>query len=285
MKWLIAFVTCAMAGALQAAPGAKLLAPSSKWRVDYAKDMCVLLRTFGEGSDKVTVGFKPAPMSDQLELMVVKPAGGNARPAVGKASIGFGTAAPPIQASFMSTIAKGVALVRMDLSRRQLEPLKANAPLGISVRNRVNIVVDPQQFATAMEAVGKCERDLLRTWGMDEATLAAVTTRPKPIRSFEAHDYPDDALRLGHVGINSARVAIGADGSVTECKIVEPSGVPSLDKQTCVGLVKRGYAPARDANGKALPSVTFVRVTWLIEGASGYDYVDASPPAPIPSPN
>lgn len=282
MKGLF-FACLALSASAAAAPGIKPLAPSSKWSVDYARDMCVLLRTFGEGPDKVTIGFKPSPMSDQLELMVIKAAGGNARPAIGKANVGFGGAAPPIQASFMSTISKGLALVRLDLSRSELEPLRAMAPLAISVGNRVNIVVDPQQFAAAMEALAACERDLLKSWGMDEAALAAVATHPRPIRRFDANDYPDDALRMGHVGINAARLAVAADGSVTECRVIEPSGVPSLDRQTCVSLVKRGYQPARDAAGKPLSSVTFVRVTWLIEDASGYDYVDASPPAPMPA--
>ena len=35
------------------APPAKLLAPSGKWAVEYAKEMCVLNRAFGSGTDDI----------------------------------------------------------------------------------------------------------------------------------------------------------------------------------------------------------------------------------------
>src|SRR5687767_15906912 len=101
MKSLTMLAMLLQAGTAQAA-ATKLLAPSSKWNVDYSKDMCVLLRNFGEGAEKVTIGFKPSPMAETVRIMVVK-VGGTVRPASGKASLGFGGSSANLKPEFRST--------------------------------------------------------------------------------------------------------------------------------------------------------------------------------------
>lgn len=51
--------------AAQAAP----LQPSSKWNVDYGKDMCTVGRSFGD--DGVTFGFRPDGFAGQGGMLVV----------------------------------------------------------------------------------------------------------------------------------------------------------------------------------------------------------------------
>ena len=61
--WRCAVIAVLLAGNALAkpVPPAKLLTPSGKWAIEYAKDMCALNRKFGSGADEVLLAIKPAP--------------------------------------------------------------------------------------------------------------------------------------------------------------------------------------------------------------------------------
>lgn len=68
---------------------------------------------------------------------------------------------------------------------------------------------------------------------------------------FTADDYPTAAVRRDETGNVRARLAIGADGRVAGCRIVESSGSATLDQATCRILKSRArFTPAKDSNGR-----------------------------------
>jgi len=85
---------------------------------------------------------------------------------------------------------------------------------------------------------------------------------------FSADDYPATAQRNGEEGTVQARLDVNSQGRVERCSIIRSSGSASLDQVTCDVLRKRArFAPARDADGKAVPdSVVTPPVTWRLEG-------------------
>jgi len=85
---------------------------------------------------------------------------------------------------------------------------------------------------------------------------------------FSADDYPAVAQRNGEEGTVQARLDINARGRVERCSVIRSSGSASLDQVTCDVLRQRArFAPAHDANGKAVPdSVVTPPVTWRLEG-------------------
>ena len=56
---------------------------------------------------------------------------------------------------------------------------------------------------------------------------------------------------------------IDTTGRVTACRVVEPSGMPSLDAKACsIAVEKARYQPAIDASGQPTPTRKRLKVSW-----------------------
>lgn len=78
-------------------------------------------------------------------------------------------------------------------------------------------------------------------------------------------DYPDAAGDAGVEGSVLVLIYVGADGGVDDCRVERSSGNAELDWATC-RLVRRrfSYAPARDAQGRAVPDILGWNQDWWI---------------------
>ena len=78
-------------------------------------------------------------------------------------------------------------------------------------------------------------------------------------------DYPRQAGDDGAQGTVIVHFAVGVDGRVSGCKVVDTSGNDELDAATCRIVERRfRYEPARDASGLAVPDVTGWKEVWWI---------------------
>lgn len=66
----------------------------------------------------------------------------------------------------------------------------------------------------------------------------------QPQRWITSKDYPASSRRAKHDGVVGFKLEIGADGSVTDCAIVQSSGHVMLDKGTCDLLMERAQVQA-----------------------------------------
>ena len=72
--------------------------------------------------------------------------------------------------------------------------------------------------------------------------------------------------------LNLARITVGPDGKVNDCRIEATSGIPQLDQQTCAAIIKRArFQPARLADGKPIHSVYRRDFLWAAEDRFQYD--------------
>ena len=77
-------------------------------------------------------------------------------------------------------------------------------------------------------------------------------------------DYPPNASKFELGGITRFELAIGIDGRVANCVIMELSGVQALDVETCKLLKRRvRFFPATDANGQPTTGTFSSRVRWF----------------------
>lgn len=82
---------------------------------------------------------------------------------------------------------------------------------------------------------------------------------------FSTDDYPLQALRNLEQGTVAAVVRVGADGRVMDCIVVQSSGSPSLDLQTCRIIWTRArFEPARDGKGRPVESALRQRIRWQL---------------------
>lgn len=78
-------------------------------------------------------------------------------------------------------------------------------------------------------------------------------------------DYPTRDLRAGHTGTVRFRLAIDANGRVSDCTIVKSSGYTGLDEATCRNVSRRArFEPATDASGSQVAGSYAGTIRWVI---------------------
>ncbi|MCY7280077.1 MAG: energy transducer TonB [Sphingomonas bacterium] len=279
----IAALLLASGAAAKLAPPAKLLTPSGKWAVEYAKEMCVLNRKFGRGADEMLLAIKPAPNSDQARIIVLVKAA-KSRVRTGTATVRFSDGSVPGYAMASSGWANGMVLTAIDLPRSSLAPLVAGGKIAIRFGPGLNHEFAPTAMAPAMQALAKCERDLLKGWGMSEAAQDAIATMPKVeyTKLFKSQDYLIRLIEKGIQGSVGALLSVDSTGAVSACRAIESSRTVELDELTCAIFLKRArYEPAIDKSGKAVSALTYYRVNWMIEDGSSANYRIGNDPPPV----
>lgn len=94
---------------------------------------------------------------------------------------------------------------------------------------------------------------------------------------FTSRDYPRAAARLGAEGTVIARLAIGANGRVADCRVVESSGNADLDATTCRLILRRfRFEPARDAAGAPTTDIVDWEQPWSLARDGGPEAAEAA---------
>jgi protein TonB len=75
-------------------------------------------------------------------------------------------------------------------------------------------------------------------------------------------DYPDAARKLTQEVVTRFAVHVSAKGKVLGCRIIESSGSPSLDEETCKVFSRQKFKAARDADGKAVDGEYVRNMKW-----------------------
>lgn len=63
-------------------------------------------------------------------------------------------------------------------------------------------------------------------------------------------------LQRSHSGVIRLRYRIGIDGRVSDCTVLQSSGMPTFDRETCAHITERfRFKAALDAQGQPVPFV------------------------------
>lgn len=259
-----------LAAPAQAAPDAPL-APSSKWRMDYGRTQCQLLRTFGEGQDAVTLQFSMIDPEPPIELGLaargVPPTRGD-RPATLST-----TTVPSIQANAIGSGPSGpvAGILQFRPSKDLRKAIERDAAEGRLTRLDIDFVrgwgvalaLGPMKAPLA--ALDRCVDDLVASLGLDPAEQRARTQGPTPVGGaaqwFRPDDYP--FVLRGISGMVIIRAVVGADGRPTECAVAKAGGDPAFEALTCELLMKRArFTPATGAANNPISSYWTARVAW-----------------------
>ncbi|MEO7814509.1 MAG: TonB family protein [Sphingomicrobium sp.] len=94
---------------------------------------------------------------------------------------------------------------------------------------------------------------------------------------FNSDNYPFWALENWDEGVVRFRIDVDATGRATGCRIVAPSGVPTLDQPTCdLLLAKARFAPATDRRRKPMAGNYSRVVRWQTEQLAPWRVADRS---------
>ena len=101
------------------------------------------------------------------------------------------------------------------------------------------------------------------------------TFGPRPLHPdtwFERADYPPSARVDRKGGISRIALSIDAKGKPYRCAVVQSAGQDALDTKACELMLRRGhFIPAKDADGRPLPSRWSRSINWRMFGTDQPD--------------
>lgn len=242
------------------------LQPSSKWNVDYGKDMCTVGRSFGD--DGITFGFRPDGFAGQGGMLVLlQPAKSGARFHEFSQSIEVADGADPIKVSAKSHYIRErrSRVVTMVVNAEELGRLKTAESFAVPISGRQRIALAPGNFAAALAALDKCSDDLMGTHGVPMAEIAQATVRTTARRPERWFTYPSSSQMFGAEGRIVTLIAVSDQGKPTDCRILSQNAEHILAKSSCETIMRQGdFEPARNRGGEAIRSWTTMTITYQI---------------------
>src|SRR5213075_3160753 len=118
----------------------------------YAKSSCVISRAFGEGEARTLFGLKPAPNSESVRLLIIRPSP-RGRGSTGDAKVALSGGMIPEWAYYTTVTSNGVRVTSVDLPRSTLDPLAKGESITVKVDKYVNTRIRPTAFDKALAAL------------------------------------------------------------------------------------------------------------------------------------
>jgi hypothetical protein len=184
------------------------LAPVGNWNVEYAENMCILSHGFGTGLAEVTLGFRPWPMGERTEVVLISRDSTGTASRFGKgATLSLSSAGPRIEGDFWSfwLPKRKVRLLTLIVDQAALADLGSADSVTIAIPRGARVSVTlPRNTKAALKALDTCDDDLLREWGVDPDEKMKVATPAKALPNIadwiSNDDYPPEALRKSQQG-------------------------------------------------------------------------------------
>jgi hypothetical protein len=119
-------------------------------------------------------------------------------------------------------------------------------------------------LTSARAQLRACDSALLTRWGFGPAQQAKIAHFPTIEKlNIKDSDYPIPAQKRGSIGDVDGYLIVGADGKASDCHVLDSSGWPALDSQSCRLLVQRPqYKPATDKSGNAMAAPYYFEFVW-----------------------
>ena len=258
--------------------------PTSKWIVNFADAQCVATRNYRTESDPIYLVLKSPAIGESIQLGIVRKGGNLDAGQVGgeiqfdeaepvKASfLEFGVKSMGERARFAYLPAKEVAglrqskTIRVRIREKGIERLGTRLGMGLATGEEAFAVT---QMPALLKTLETCSADLRNIWHVwdDEHGGQGLKEGPSAnlAKLFDPEDYPGIAAFKGQSGSVSLVVLVDEQGKVADCTVIGPSGVASLDAQSC-SVIKQGakYKPAVGLDGKPAKSAVFQRITWKL---------------------
>lgn len=248
------------------------LQPSSQWDLDYGKNSCRLIRLMGEGKQQTKLVFESVGPGDLTMLVIGRPLySPKYEPAVtakfvpaetddykGTAAVGAGgheAAAFWSNLGYTNTVGDDVMA-------------RSNA-IQVNVEGGHPAVLATGDLGPAMQALDKCEQDLLADSGLDPAVQAKIA---RPASAPGLQQWLRGEVIFGaneqqeRISEASFRLLVDATGHVTNCASVSRFNVPEFDVALCNAIEKGApIQPAQLADGTKVPSYLVEHIDFELE--------------------
>ena len=293
-------IICSLVGGISpiiAAPASISLKRSGPWEINYDDQSCHLIAPFGASQDEVLLRFSRFEHGDSFSLSLFgQPFASTVRDVELTLDFGQGSGPVPVQGQAGTAGTRPVIMTRgsfyftppkpakeLRLKEAELRRMSATpTPIQVSpereasitkvvvgVPKKATVALETGSMAAPMAAMRKCLDDLMRSWGYDPATIAALSRKPMPSDSpgkrLSYQDYPKTELTKGRSALVRFRLDVGADGKVSRCTILDATKGDEFGKRSCEVLMRRAnFVPALDAAGKPTAAFFTSSIYWMI---------------------
>lgn len=274
VHWTAVAIMAAAATAVQAdQPSRKdVLAPSSKWNVEFSERSCMLRRAFGEGVDEVGLRLERFGPGDKFQLVLAGKRLTSLTPGTAIA-IRYGVSGwIDVQHDVM--IGEGQDGLRGIIASSQIagkadrlhppppvtpEEERAVTEIGFSPINGRELVLQTGPLDKVFATMRRCTDELLRHWGLDPVVQAKLSRQLAPANDVRAWVTPRDYSRSSSGAIKQTivtfRIAVNEKGRPESCSVLRSFGNTELDDLTCNLLMRRArFVPALDDSGSPIAS-------------------------------
>lgn len=254
------------------------LAAITPWGLEN-KTACRLTRRFGEEKDPLIMNLSFLPMEPSKATLTLFLRRTDKLNEELKAEVTFNPASPVASFSFekpeltfVNPAAKAIVappnFILAKIERSEAARLLQARSVTINGLTSKPIMLQIDGSPEVSAALDDCDRTLAKNWGIDQEHARKIDKPAQGIETnlFTMADYPRDALRAREEGDVTMVWEIGVDGAIRNCRIVQSSGSPSLDKTSCKLLSERNRyrSPAIDREGQPISSWGLRRVTWKL---------------------
>lgn len=244
-------------------PAAPPLEPNGPWVVEGSEGACILTRSYGPDSTKITVGLQPLFTTPKAEVIVLThdPSTWQGK---GDARVDLSSSESLVGTYSSYPISKERRLTRLSVPSTLLDGVKASTAMTISAR-ALSASVRLVRTGAAFAAFETCQHALFKAWQVDPAALAPerVPVGLNVEETFTPDLYPMEAQRKNVQGRVIAVVDVNANGSVAGCRVVAPVA-PVLDRVTCARAKRLRFKLGKDAAGQAARSPYLLPIRWIL---------------------
>ncbi|MEI4506890.1 energy transducer TonB [Sphingopyxis sp. CCNWLW253] len=246
-------------------------APEARWEVNAGKTKCRLIRHFTLSGQKYRLELAQGWSFGGYDWTLY----GGALPTYSSATsitIALDPPAPTHRFKtnphmFYADDERGIGW--HDTDSRLFNALRDNQHIRITGAKKLDVALDLPNASNALKALEACENGLFTSWGIDAKQFRSLTARAEPSnypgRWATTDDYPQADFARKNEGMTTFLLPVGPDGKVSDCRIVDSSGFPSLDQRTCeLMLARAAFRAAKDGNGRAVSSFYINKVYWKV---------------------
>jgi len=147
---------------------------------------------------------------------------------------------------------------RTEARAKRLQFAEKSTAIQLEARRATPVVLETGSLGEPIRMFDECERDLLRSWGVDPAVEDRIVLDAwarNASRWFSVNDYPPQMLAQNAESIIMARLLIDATGKITKCTSLSHFNAPQFQKAVCDAFMRRGrFAPAELEDGTKVPT-------------------------------
>ena len=250
----------ALSLAQSGAARAQLTVPPHRWTIDYGRVSCTLARPLGEEGSAI-IAFN-APLGREPGELLVMEGGTGLDPRL-RGEVGVRVDdGPPLILHASAERRNGRSVVKLlPMPEDFLGRVAGAHQLSLTKGNEVLLSLAMPNVRGAIDELGRCNDDLLQSWGIDMAARRALRRQPQ----LKSADWAIDILPTAETFLVFA-AEVSDRGAPLGCRVVVSSGNERMDHAVCQLVRSRArFDPALDSAGRPVPAQYVTRLHWTVD--------------------